>query len=225
MDLLKAIDERHSVRSYTDREIEKEKIDAIQKLIDECNEQGDLHIQFVKNEPRAFDSFMAHYGTFSGVKNYIALIGKRCKNLDEKLGYYGEKIALFAQESGLNTSWVAMSYKKIKTAFSVEKGEKLVLVIAIGYGVNQGKPHKSKPVESVCDPTDKPEWFINGILAALKAPTAINQQKFYFDLTENKVCAKSGTGFYTKVDLGIAKCHFAIGAGQNNFSWENDPRR
>ena len=48
-------------------------------------------MQLVLNEPKAFGSFMAHYGTFSGVKNYIAVIGKKSASLEERCGYYGEK--------------------------------------------------------------------------------------------------------------------------------------
>ena len=33
------------------------------------------------------------------------------------------------------------------------------------------------------------------------------------------VAAKAGAGFYTKVDLGIAKYHFEIGAGTAQFRW------
>lgn len=64
-----------------------------------------------------------------------------------------------------------------------------------------------------------PEWFINGVKSALLAPTAMNQQKFYFTLKDGKVSAKAGVGFYVKVDLGIAKCHFELGAGAENFVW------
>lgn len=112
MEFLAAIEQRHAVRAYLNKPIEKEKADALRLLIEECNRKGDLHIQLVLNEPKAFDSFMAHYGNFSGVTNYIALIGKKCGDLDEKIGYYGEKIALYAQTLGLNTCWVAMTYKK-----------------------------------------------------------------------------------------------------------------
>ena len=53
------------------------------------------------------------------------------------------------------------------------------------------------------------------------ATTAMNQQKFYFELKEGKIKAKLGFGFYTKIDLGIAKYNFEIGAGRENFSWSN----
>lgn len=41
---------------------------------------------------------MAKYGNFIGVKNYIALVWKKNKELDEKCGYYGEKIVLKAKQ-------------------------------------------------------------------------------------------------------------------------------
>lgn len=49
--------------------------------------------------------------------------------------------------------------------------------------------------------------------------SAMNQQKFMFMLEENKVMAKAGKGFYTKLDLGIVKYHFEIGAGKEVFQW------
>ncbi len=179
MDIMQAMKERHSVRQYTDRPIDSQVINALQAEIDNCNKQADLHIQLVTNEPKAFDSFMAHYGKFSGVKNYIALVGKKSGKLDELCGYYGEHLVLKAQQLGLNTCWVAMSYKKIPGVFQVTKGEKLTVVIALGYGQNQGLPHKSKSAEAVSNITDdSPEWFRSGVEAALLAPTAMNQQKF-----------------------------------------------
>lgn len=220
MELLDAMKERHSVRSYEDRALDGSVKKAIQKKIDECNTESGLHIQLVSDEPKAFDGLMAHYGKFSGVKNYIALIGKKGSNLDELCGYYGEKLVLYAQQIGLNTCWVGISYSKIPGAFKIDAGEKLTVVIAIGYGNMQGVAHKSKSVESVSKASgDAPDWFIKGIEAALLAPTALNQQKFVFSLENDKVSAKAGLGFYSKIDLGIAKYHFELGAGTDNFKW------
>lgn len=222
MELLTAMQERHSVRNYADQPIESEKTAALQALIDECNRDGGLHIQLVLNEPKAFDGFMAHYGKFSGVKNYVALIGKKRDNPEEKIGYYGEKIVLHAQMLGLNTCWVAMTYKKIKTAFNLSDGEKLYCVLALGYGVTEGVKHRDKALEEVSksEVAPTPDWFVSGVKAALLAPTAMNQQKFYFSLlNENSVAAATKKGFYSKIDLGIAKYHFEIGAGKDRFKW------
>ncbi len=220
MDLTEAIKNRHSVRQYEERAVEKEILNALQTEIEACNKEGNLHIQLVTNEPKAFDSFMAHYGKFSGVTNYIALIGKKGDRLDELCGYYGERLVLKAQQLGLNTCWVAMSYKKVNGAFQINKGEKLTVVIALGYGKTQGVQHKSKPAEAVSNlKSNSPEWFKSGVESALLAPTAMNQQKFTLNLDNGKVTAKAGTGFYTKIDLGIVKYHFEIGAGKENFTW------
>ncbi|MBR3840462.1 MAG: nitroreductase [Erysipelotrichales bacterium] len=220
MDLLEAIKARHSVRSYLDKPIEGDIKDELVSFIDEVNKESGLHIQLILNEPKAFGSFTAHYGMFKGVTDYIALVGKDDKALDEKCGYYGEKIVLKAQQLGLNTCWVALTYSKVKDAYVVDEGEKLCLVIAIGYGETQGHQHKSKTREKVMKINSEPPlWFINGIDAALLAPTAVNQQKFTFTLNGNKVSAKAGLGFNNKVDLGIVKYHFEIGAGKDNFEW------
>lgn len=62
-------------------------------------------------------------------------------------------------------------------------------------------------------------WARLRLRAAAQAATAMNQQKFTFTLQGGSVAAKAGTGFYTKVDLGIAKYHFEIGAGTAQFRW------
>lgn len=215
MELIEAMKQRHSVRQYTDKKIEASILTQLQTEIDACNKEGGLHIQLVTDEPKAFDSFMAHYGKFSGVTNYIALVGKKSDKLDELCGYYGERLVLMAQQLGLNSCWVAMTYKKIPNAFQIDKGEKLTMVISLGYGRTQGFNHKIKTAEQVSNISAKtPEWFKAGVNAALLAPTAMNQQKFKLTYADGKVMAKAGLGFYTKVDLGIVKYHFEVASGR-----------
>lgn len=218
--LLQAMKDRHSVRSYLEKPIDPQSVQLLRAFIDSCNRESGLHMQLVLNEPNAFSGLMAHYGKFSGVQNYIAVIGKKGSELEKKSGYFGEKVVLYAQSLGLNTCWVAMTYSKIKTAFQIDAGEKLCLVISIGYGQTQGVPHQSKPRESIMKAvSNPPAWFLQGIDAALLAPTVMNQQKFTFSLQGNTVSAKAGIGFYSKIDLGIAKYHFEVGAGKENFRW------
>lgn len=192
--------------------------------MEEYNAQSGLHIQLITNEPRSFgESLLARYGKFSGVTNYFAMIGNKGDLLDETVGYYGEKLVLEAQRMGLNTCWVGLSYKKISSVLNIADGEKLVCLISVGYGTTQGVDHKRKAPNKVSKTNVKtaPQWYKQGIACALLAPTAINQQKFKFELIQgNKVTAKAGIGFYSKVDLGIVKYHFEIGAGTDNFEWE-----
>ena len=218
---IKRIKARHSVRQYTETPLEEAVIKELEKEIAACNDEGGLHVQLVKNEPKAFNGFMAHYGKFSGVMNYIALIGPKNEGLDEACGYYGERLVLKAQELGLNTCWVALTYKKVPSAFEIRRGEKLALVIAVGYGKTQGAAHKSKTPAEVSNVTEEaPQWFKDGVDAALLAPTAINQQQFKLTLDNGAVEAKALRGVCAKVDLGIVKYHFELGAGKENFRWK-----
>lgn len=214
MEALELMKQRHSVRQYKPRAIEPEKRAALNDLCSELNQKAELSIQIVYDEPNCFDSFMAHYGKFSGVHNYIALIGKKSPELEETLGRCGEQLVLKAQELGLNTCWVAMTHGKSRAV--VGPGEKQVCLISLGYGETQGVAHKSKPMQALCRCTEPiPEWFEKGMTAAMLAPTAMNQQKFRFELrADGTVKAACGSGFYTKLDLGIVKYHFEAASGK-----------
>ncbi len=218
MTLQEAIKERHAVRSYLDKPIPEDVLAELREEIDACNTEGNLHIQLVTNETRAFSGMTVP--PFKGVANYLALVADASPDREEDCGYYGERIVLKAQMLGLNTCWVAMSASKrvVKENIQIDKKEKLYIVIAIGYGATQGVQHKSKTVEQVTEGSgDAPEWFREGVEAALLAPTALNHQKFTFVYKDGKVVANPGSGAYTKMDLGIAKCHFEIGSGQTDL--------
>ena len=214
MEALELMKQRHSVRQYKPCAIEPEKRAALNDLCSELNQKAELSIQIVYDEPNCFDSFMAHYGKFSGVHNYIALIGKKSPKLEETLGRCGEQLVLKAQELGLNTCWVAMTHGKSRAV--VGPGEKQVCLISLGYGETQGVAHRSKPMQALCRCAEPmPEWFEKGMTAAMLAPTAMNQQKFRFELrADGTVKAACGSGFYTKLDLGIVKYHFEAASGK-----------
>ena len=176
-------------------------------------------------------------------------------SLDERIGYYGEQLVLLAQQLGLNTCWAGLSYRKVSQAYDLARDEKICCMIALGYGETQGASHKiktekdvirvaaaavaesrreaSRPTSAVdaCPSQDAstplPSWFRQGVQAALLAPTAINQQKFYFEYIaphgDGIPQVRAHRGFslvgYTHMDLGIARLHFEIGAGKENFQW------
>ena len=220
MTLQEAITARHSVRKYIDKEIPVDIVTVLQDKIAEYNKVGNLNIQLVLNETRAFTGMLS-YGSFSGVKNYLVMVGKKGDGLDERVGYYGEQLVLLAQTLGLNTCWVGLSYRKVPEAYNVGKDEKLACMIALGYGETQGVSHKIKTIEQVSNASDlTPAWFKRGVEAALLAPTAVNQQKFSFEyvgVKDNWHIVKARKGFsiigYTGMDLGIVKCHFMIAVG------------
>ncbi len=221
-----AIRQRHSVRQYTDEPICADMRAALNEEIARCNAQGDLHMALVCDEPEAFAGGLAHYGSFRGVTDYLIIAGKPAADLDERAGYFGEKVVLLAQQLGLNTCWVALTFKKRLVKKAIAPGEKLAIVVAIGHGATQGAPHKSKTAEAVSRcASAAPEWFARGVEFALLAPTAMHQQKFRFELLEGndagkpRVKATTARGAYANIDLGIAKLHFEVGAGTDTSEW------
>lgn len=227
MTIQEAIEARHSVRAYKDLPLSEEIAKLLEDELVKLNNEGQLHIQLICNEPKAFQGTMAKYGKFRNANNYLVMAGKKAEDLDERIGYYGEHLVLLAQTLGLNTCWVGLSYSKVPGTYVLEEGEKIACYIAIGYGETQGVGHKIKTVEQVSNASDiTPSWFKKGVEAALLAPTAVNQQKFSFEyvgMSNNRHQVRAKKGFsmigYTQMDLGIAKYHFEIGADKANFDW------
>ena len=227
MTLQEAIKARHSVRAYKEQPLAEDVVKVLEEKIAVLNREGKLHIQLILNEPKAFLGTMAKYGRFRNVGNYFVVAGKKADDLDERAGYYGEQLVLLAQTLGLNTCWVGLTYSKVPGTFVLDDGEKIACYISLGYGETQGVRHKIKTVEQVSNASDTtPAWFRKGVEAALLAPTAVNQQKFSFEYVgmkdgRHQVHAKKGFSMmgYTQMDLGIAKYHFEIGAGKENFEW------
>ena len=222
MDLQQAMRARHSVRAYTDAPIPQEAAATLRAALDADNARYGLKMRLLTDVPTAFRSFFAHYGKFKNVKNYIALVGAPAPDLSVRAGYCGERAVLLAQTLGLNSCWVALTFSKraVRRVLGMERGDKLVCVIALGYGQTQGVPHRSKPAAKVMRAQDPPAWFLSGVEAALLAPTAVNQQKFRFTrVGERGVRAECTGGFYGEVDLGIVRCHFELGAGAEHFDW------
>ena len=227
MEIMEVMEKRHSVRQYKDSPIDENTREILNDCAKELSEEGKLSIQIIYDEPSCFDSRLAHYGKFENVKNYIVIAGKKDETLSERAGYYGELLVIKAQELGLNTCWVALTHGKSKAV--LKQGEKEVILIALGYGKNEGSVHRNKAIGQIADGYDEgPEWYKRGIEAALLAPTAVNQQKFFLEYlgykdggSLPKVAARPLFTMigYGRMDLGIVKYHFELGAGKENFEW------
>lgn len=229
-DVFKLMEERHSVRSYTDEPISDADAVALKDEIARCEAESGLHIKLVLDDSEAFDSTLAHYGKFSNVRNYLVISGPASADLNERCGYYGERLVLFAQGRGLNTCWVALTFKKRYVRKLLAPGDKLGVVIAVGHGASQGGSRKSKTPDEVSfvpNGVECPDWFGRGVEAALLAPTAMNQQSFEIKLEDGAspegkplVSLVSKGGFYSDIDVGIVRLHFELGAGPSCFAWK-----
>lgn len=209
---IEAIKNRHSVRNYENRKIDVEKLTKLNEKIDELNKEGNLHFQLIEDAGDTFNKLLNKAMGLGSAPSVIACVGPDDQTVDERVGYYGEQLVLFAQKLGLNTCW-AGTFNRKNIGAEVSDKEKLVISIAIGYGANQGKEHKSKTIDQIIvSNEDRPYWFNYGVEMALLAPTAINQQKFQIVYNQGDVQFRDKGGVLSQVDLGIVKYHFEVGS-------------
>ena len=145
VDLIRA---RHSVRNYKPEKIEEEKAFLIRQKIEEINAEGDLHLQFVEDSGKTYNKLLNRTMGLDSAPSVIACVGKDDETLEERVGYYGEQLVLYAQSLGLNTCWAGIFSRK-KIPVVIDPGEKIVISIAIGYGENQGQSHSSRPIDQI----------------------------------------------------------------------------
>ena len=208
---IEAVYARHSVRAYLDKKIEAETAKKLNDTVLECSAAGGLHLQFLPDAGNTFGRLLSRVMGLASAPAVIACVGKDGPGLEERIGYWGEKAVLAAQSLGLNTCW-AGTFSPKGVPCEIAPGEKLAIVIAVGYGKTQGTPHRGKSADQVSSgAADGPEWFRRGVELALLAPTAINQQKFEFVLEKDgSVTSVDRRGPFSSVDLGIVRYHFDL---------------
>ena len=197
-------------------------IEKLTERIGGCNEKYGLSMKLITENTDALGAAIRLVMS-KRVRNYIALTGKNAPDTDENLGYCGSDIMLFAQTLGLNSWWIGGTFSRsgVRKHVPESEAEKIIGVIAVGFGESQGVPHKSKSSEAVSSYDDTmPQWFANGIRTALLAPTALNRQAFFIKGNGSDVTITyNGSGTFAKTDLGIVKYHFELGAEKENFRW------
>lgn len=219
MDLLEAAKQRHSVRKYTGERIPADMIGILRGEIDRCNAEGGLSIMLITDEPKAFGGIMTRATGFSGAVNYIAMIGPDTPELNAKCGYYGERLALLAQSIGLRTCWAMLCSRKAVNRI-IPDGQRMAIGISIGFGADDGKPHRSKTMGEMADISDAPDWFVRGMECVMLAPSGVNRQPIRFSQRDGIVSVSYRPTNLTDIDCGIARFHFELGAGTENFRWE-----
>ncbi len=218
MSLHEAMAERHTVRNYSDVPLSDVLENRLIARMEENNNRFDLRIKLIENSQKALPVIVKLLLS-SGVRNYFILAGKDRPDLEERLGYSGADLMLYAQTLGLNTWWIGGTYKK-RICRAQAGGNRVTGIIAVGHGKANGKPHRSKKSEQVAFyEGEEPHWFKKGVEAALLAPTALNRQAFFIRGRERSVSIKYADGMCSASDLGIVKYHFMLGAGSDNFLW------
>lgn len=234
MNNLEAIEQRKSRRSYLDTPVDQIKLNQLHGLIDTYNSEAGLSISLVLDGSRAFNGLSKSYGMFKNVRSLVALKGKKeDSNLKEKLGHYGEMIVLEATKMGLGTCWVGGTFDRKCDIANVKENEELSCVITIG-NIAQEQTfrerlvhniihRKTKPLDAMyTSDSPVPQWFLDGMKAVQRAPSAMNLQPVKFEYKNGEVSAfVEDNRFLT--DLGIAKIHFSL-ATSGSFELGNHGR-
>lgn len=220
MTLKEAMRSRHTVRRYTDRKLPEDIVERLNGQIGRNNRERGLAMSLVTENTEAFGPVLRLF-LAKGVRNYVILAGRDRPGLEEDLGYCGADVMLLAQTLGLNSWWVGGTFRRKGLRKNAVPGaEKILGLLAVGYGAVQGTPHKSRtPGEIAAYEGEAPEWFAKGVEAVLLAPTALNRQAFSIRGEGRRVSMTCDSGVFSGVDLGIGKYHFEIGAGRENFDW------
>lgn len=233
MTLSEAIFTRISFRNYLPDPIAPEQRRQLGKTIEQCNRRSGLHIQLVCDRPEPFASLSKSYGMLKGVRNYLVFAGPAGDPyLSEKCGYFGEQIILTATAMGLGTCWVGGTFDRKSCLCHLQEGEQLVCVAAIGHTpearsgreklIRRVTGHKSKSVAELASGlSHAPSWFMSGMAAVQRAPSARNRQPVRFvKKRDNSVEVHlTEDSAMTRIDLGIAKLHFELGAHGGVWTW------
>ena len=228
MDIIEAIENRISCRAFEQRAVEEEKFQQIAQEVAAINDEAGLHFQLYgpREDGTAIDMALNMFANNPPV--YAALVARKDPIVEEKLGYYGERLVLFAEMLGLSTCWVASTYNHDTVRVELADDEVLHDVVPIGYapdkiplkqrtirGAIRGRSKKIDDLYRGPVPLNQaPEWVQACIDAVWKGPSAINEQPVVFvqDDVDGPVRAELSrvkTGMeYT--DLGIAKYHFQV---------------
>jgi nitroreductase len=230
-----AIIKRRSRRTYLGEPIEPEKLDQLNMLAKQYNQQGNLRIEFITDGSDAFNGLSKSYGLFKGVKTIIALAGNKTDvHLKEKLGFFGELLVLEATKMDFGTCWVGGTFDRNSKIIPVNEDESLEGVITIGKVPSETLKErvihglaapKSKPVESFyTSDSPLPSWIEEGLKAVQKAPSAVNRQPVRFEFRSGILKATVDLkARFDLIDLGIAKAHFVLVTGCE-FEWGNGGR-
>lgn len=246
--LIDAINIRTAVRAFDDEPIDDDTARQLEMSLEPINLIADLKIQLVCNQPKVFAEANAS-GHLSNAANYLAIVGPRNDDeAKERAGFYAERAVLAATLRGLGTLWVAGSLDRDEAArhCRISQSQELYLAIVIGHPANH-LAYQAKSYEELCEfqrthrPTktfeqftaamsdaeraSAPSWFVAGVKAAMKAPSAMNRQPITFtynaadDTAAAHIDHTAGDEHWALNDLGIAKLHFQIGAGQGKWAW------
>ena len=237
MDIIQAIKERRSVRSYNGKPLSAEVISELQKAIDESYTLfgGNITIRLKYFDIKG-DFKPSTYGVIKGASDYFLMAIGEGEESALTAGFQFEQIVLKAWEMGLGTCWIAGTYKgsQFDQGEKWPKGESLKIICPVGVpekprmlekvmrftvGSDKRKPFSELFFENDFTQPLSPDSKFGESLEMLRiAPSSTNSQPWRVLVKEDQVL------FYYKpkspasvLDTGIGICHFYETEKYNGF--------
>lgn len=231
MDIIEAIEQRKSVRTYAGKALTEAQKRAIREAIEMSVSPfpGECTIQLAEVATEG-DFRPSTYGVIKGARAYLLLGIGAGEHSALTAGFKMEQVVLSVTELGLGTCWIAATFKgsDFEKAASMPASQPLRIVASIGEPASQqhflekftrftlGSKNR-KPFDRLffvgdwSTPADDSDMFYESLQMLRLAPSSTNSQPW-------RVLIKGATVyFYCKsksevsmVDMGIAMCHFAL---------------
>ena len=215
MPVTDAMRARHVVRQYLDTPLPADVSAVLRERVIEANASHGTDIRLLTGSAPVYGPL---WGTVRArsVRNCLVLSGPDAPDLDERLGHAGAALMLAAQDLGLNTWWSGGTFSKKAAARASGCTGRIAAVVAPLWGTVRARSVRNCLV--MAGP-QAPDWFTQGVEAALLAPTAFGKQSFTLTGKDGQVTIRCTEGDYAGQDRGIIKYHFEVGAGPDTFTW------
>lgn len=245
---------RRSVRTYDGREISNEHKESIASFMANIENPYNLPIEYKLLSAKENGLVCP---VVSGTDLYVGGKMKRTAFAEEAFGYSFEMLVLYAQSLGIGTVWLGgtMNRPAYEAAMLLESDEIMPCASPLGYESKKMSVREVMMRKAIKANERLPfeELFFDGSFATpltkekagrlslplemvQLAPSAVNKQPWRVIVTENAAhfYLKRSKGFSVgssldmqKIDMGIALCHFALAAKENDLSIVfsvNDPK-
>jgi nitroreductase len=162
MDVAEAIRTRYSCRSYENRPIEKDKLNAVLEAVRQAPSAKNLQdwrlVVVTDGETRRRLAAAANNQTFienagavivaCTASDHVMRCGQAVGPIDVSIAL--EHICLQATELGLATCWIGSFYPdKVKPLVGIPQNVTIIELMALGYPADSPKEHRREPLEAI----------------------------------------------------------------------------
>lgn len=198
-----------------------------------------LQIRLIQTNAAAKGEKLGTYGVIKGASEFIGVTVKNSATALEAVGYQVEQLILYATSLGLGTCWLGGTFQRgsFASAMNIKEDEILPIISPIGYPAEK-KRTSEKLMLMLGQSANRAEFsehFFDGhfhmpltkatagdfflpLEMVRLAPSAMNKQPWRIIKNGNRIdfylqegiMSKTSPVKLSKVDIGIAACHFDL---------------